>query len=302
MRAQRASRSPDLYKDIMSKFSYEIWSADRNGHLSKNMLLLLLDRQEMYMKETHLFEFLLYWARKECEYEGLTCNINNIQSCLHDSGALRKIRFLEMSPADFSKTVVPSCVLSQAECLALESLIYNKPVDAKDLACLSGFSLTRHPRHQISPVVRRCTRDISSGRRLSFENCLAQVNITPSARVLVHGFRIASRMSCDRLFNQVYREQLVALVKDEHGNILSQVDYMKKDIAFNTNQHLRLPRPVWFEPGVKYTLQCNYAAGLYPLLHYSELASAKGASFQFETRLDGRHVCCCFLNSICYSY
>nr|CAD7571852.1 unnamed protein product [Timema californicum] len=94
-----------------------------NGQMSGSFLTTILDQNSLNISELELFETALNWAYLECQEAGFQQTGSNCRAMLDRVGALSKIRFLSLTPEEFSKGPGQSGVLASEEiealCLAL---------------------------------------------------------------------------------------------------------------------------------------------------------------------------------------
>nr|CAD7460518.1 unnamed protein product [Timema tahoe] len=110
------------YIKVIIKHTEEVLHLSK-GQMSGSFLTTILDQNSLNISELELFETALNWAYLECQEAGFQQTGSNCRAMLDRVGALSKIRFLSLTPEEFSKGPGQSGVLASDEiealCLAL---------------------------------------------------------------------------------------------------------------------------------------------------------------------------------------
>nr|CAD7443978.1 unnamed protein product [Timema bartmani] len=108
--------------EVIIKHTEEVLHLSK-GQMSGSFLTTILDQNSLNISELELFETALNWAYLECQEAGFQQTGSNCRAMLDRVGALSKIRFLSLTPEEFSKGPGQSGVLASDEiealCLAL---------------------------------------------------------------------------------------------------------------------------------------------------------------------------------------
>ncbi|XP_014249787.1 BTB/POZ domain-containing protein 6-like [Cimex lectularius] len=283
---------------VMASYPYEVWSSE-NEHMSRNTLSKLLDQKIMNMREIELWKLVLDWCQKECQLSGIKSSPDNMRSVLDSMDVLKKIRFLALPLKEFVK-VRESGILKRDECDLLESLIMKK------VGLIEDFPMHLNPeylpRTEVKPLIWRCNRELVKGDRSLICSGPMKTKLKSQSKVLVTGFEVVTRSSTISYSCGLYRERIVAVVEDDKGNMLTEVEH-DGNAEFNSFQTVYLKQPIWFEANTVYNVRCIFSTGVYPLCCFSSIIRSKGTTFEFDDKTEAGNFVTkgSFITSILYS-
>lgn len=210
------------------------------------------------------------------------------------AGVFNKVRFLTFSPSEITDSVEPSGLLSDEELRSLRSFVAGsktKIVPADENAHVPvGFNPSREVRKRFMSVSGRCVRQCLTKRKQYTYCGTLKSKVSADRRILVTGFEVFTRIAttADYIMGRGrvnhYLEDLVMIVRDKDGNLISKTDLSGVMSFFNVTQEVYLSKPVWFLPQQEYTVAFELSNGQYPLSDLSPIARdhSKSLCFRFS--------------------
>lgn len=210
------------------------------------------------------------------------------------AGVLSKVRFLTLSPSEINDSVEPSGLLSDEELRSLRSFVAGTKTkmlpDNEDASVPVGFNPSREVRKRFMSISGRCVRQCLTKRKQYTYCGTIKSKVSADNRILVTGFEVFTRIATTADYimghgrvNQ-YLEDLVMILLDKDGNLISRTDLIDVASFFNVTQEIYLTKPVWFLPQQEYTVAFELSNGQYPLSDLSPIARdhSKSLCFRFS--------------------
>lgn len=228
------------------------------------------------------------------------------------------MRFLTFSPSEITDTVEPSGLLSDEELRSLRSFVAASkttivPAD-ENYSVPVGFNPSREVRKRFMSISGRCVRQCLTKRKQYTYCGTIKSKVSADSRILVTGFEVFTRIAttADYIMGHGrvnhYQEDLVMILSDKDGNLISRTDLSGAMSFFNVTQDIYLSKPVWFLPQQEYTVEFELSNGQYPLSDLSPIARdhSKSLCFRFSRRqqiIDGTIIDLdvSFINSVIFN-
>ena len=113
--------------EVIDYNAQEIVAEDPFLELTREFLLIFLERSSLRIDEATLFEAVDRWAARKCEEAGMTVDGAN-KRCVLGEDLLKLVRFSLMSPEQFSNVVLPKEILSTAEVIDVFKQLTSVPI------------------------------------------------------------------------------------------------------------------------------------------------------------------------------
>ena len=207
--------------------------------LDRELLLELVKRDSLVLKEIDLFQAVNRWAVKECKRMGMEGNWKEKREIL--GSILEGIRFPLMSEKEFAGVVLLSKLLDLDEVTDIIRF-YNK------LPVIDGLKFSAKPR--LYSEMLECKRFEAFGGSWNYGTAADAISFSVNVPVLLLGFRLIGKMDCEYTAKMKFFETkwagkvLWSNVASYNASRLGGCSYCGYDFLF--------------ENGVKLQKECSY--------------------------------------------
>jgi len=211
---------------VIEKETEEAVKSDGFVTIESSVLEELVEKDSLNIKEVELFKAVDYWARKECEKQGLVAE-GSVKRGILGERIVKGIRFPVMEQKEFADIVLDSYILTQRETHSLMkyfSSVLKSPV---------GFSEAKRG-GQLKKISR--FRKLNIGRGCSGStNC---IGLKVDKDIKLHAVRLFGIKNGEYSVSFTVRDVGGEIIAREKGNFLSRHmqsevgDYQGFEIAF----------------------------------------------------------------------
>uniref|UniRef100_A0A1B6DC74 BTB domain-containing protein n=1 Tax=Clastoptera arizonana TaxID=38151 RepID=A0A1B6DC74_9HEMI len=236
-------------------------------------LLKILDLENLLVgNETFLLYAILRWAQKECIRKAL--DGDNTECLRMVSGdAINKIRFLTITPTEFSQCSAIRQLLNKDEEFTVYQCISSKrqvKTSYPEYFCRSRKKRTRPPSFIMDCLVMCCNRTIvriSEVRNKSQLCCRSSFMVECS--IYIHGIKVPTQTFMEKE-PSMYQEHIgVALLNTETSQEI--MSWTFNEYVTGVSTFIKFPKPVKIKREKVYTLQITFhEKGVYPIGNYSK--------------------------------
>jgi len=193
--------------------------------IEHEFVLSFLERSHLLITEVDLFNAVDRWAAKQCADKRMEADGPSKRSELGDS-LVQKIRFLLMSPKEFSDLVLPKNILTQEEIIDVFTSFYSDYVDVEDVA--APMFEFRGPRTSSAPMLS-FTFSLNPLLRTSWQYVFesAMLSFEVSRPILLCGFQF--------LFNPTATSGCVSVTMWRRGVKMKQLIAKSRPDAWDTD-------------------------------------------------------------------
>ncbi|CAL8082878.1 unnamed protein product [Orchesella dallaii] len=121
-------------KHIASK-AFDIFPSENFLQLSSESICRLIERDDLHIDETSLFEAIIHWAESKCMHGGIAITSFNLRQTLQN--IIPKVRFPLMNAQEFTLRVAPTKILTSEEQVEVYQYLSVEPSKRDKLPAIS---------------------------------------------------------------------------------------------------------------------------------------------------------------------